>query len=114
LLYIKFVSYAFLRPIEVNRLKIGDINLIGRNIKFKAKNSPHKTKILPEILMNDLPDMTALDKELVLFTRDGIGGEWEANNESRRDYFPNCFFQFMCANLLHPLIDFFYPKEIKI
>lgn len=91
LLYIKFVSYAFLRPIEVNRLKIGDINLIGRNIKFKEKNSPHKTKILPEILMNELPDMTALDKELVLFTRDGIGGEWEANNQSRRDYFSKRF-----------------------
>ena len=91
MLYIKFVSYAFLRPIEVNRLKIGDINIIDNSIKFKAKNSPYKTKILPEILKDDLPDMTALDKELMLFTPFGIGGEWRANDDSRRDYFTNRF-----------------------
>ncbi len=27
LLYIKFISYNFLRPIEVSRLKVGDINI---------------------------------------------------------------------------------------
>jgi len=91
LLYIKFISYAFLRPIEVNRLKIGDINLIDNNIKVKVKSSPHKTKILAEILKDDLPDMTALDKELMLFTPIGIGGEWKANDDSRRDYFTNRF-----------------------
>lgn len=91
LLYIKFVSYAFLRPIEVNRLKIGDINLVENSIKFKAKNSPYKTKILVEMLKDDLPDMIALDKELLLFTPDGIGGEWEATAESRRDYFSKRF-----------------------
>ena len=91
LLYIKFVSYAFLRPIEVNRLKIGDINLIDNNIKFKAKNSPYKTKILVELLKDELPDMTAMDKELLLFTPEGIGGIWEANTESRRDYFSKRF-----------------------
>ena len=91
LLYIKFISYAFLRPIEVSRLKIGDINLIGKNIKFKAKNSPHKTKILPEILEDDLPDMKVLDKELALFTPEGIGGEWETTPENRRNYFTKRF-----------------------
>ena len=44
LLYIKFISYNFLRPIEVCRLKVGDINLEDKIITFKAKNSPLKTK----------------------------------------------------------------------
>ncbi len=50
LLYIKFISYNFLRPVEVCRLTIGDINLQDNTIRFKSKNNPHKTKIIPEIL----------------------------------------------------------------
>ena len=40
LLFIKFISYNFLRPIEVCRLQIRDINLVDKTISFKAKNSP--------------------------------------------------------------------------
>ena len=91
LLYIKFVSYNFLRPIEVSRLKIKDINLITKTIQFKAKNSPLKTKIIPKILLAELPDLSKLDKELLLFTRHKIGGEWEATENNRRDYFSKRF-----------------------
>ena len=58
LLYKKFISYNFLRPIEVCRLKIGDINLKDNTIQFKAKNSPLKTKIIPEMLIGDLPGLS--------------------------------------------------------
>ncbi len=91
LLYIKFVSYNFLRPVEVSRLKIKDINLVTKTIQFKAKNSPLKTKIIPKILLDDLPDLSKLDKELLLFTRHKIGGEWEATENNRRDYFSKRF-----------------------
>lgn len=91
LLYIKFVSYNFLRPVEVSRLKIKDINLLTKTIQFKAKNSPLKTKIIPKILLAELPDLSKLDKELLLFTRHKIGGEWEATENNRRDYFSKRF-----------------------
>jgi len=91
LLYIKFVSYNFLRPVEVSRLKIKDINLVTKTIQFKAKNSPLKTKIIPKILLAELPDLSKLDKELLLFTRHKIGGEWEATENNRRDYFSKRF-----------------------
>jgi integrase len=87
LLYIKFISYNLLRPIEVCRLKVGDINLKNKTVQFKAKNSPLKVKIIPEILMEDLPDLSKLDKNLILFTPDKIGGEWDATVDNRRDYF---------------------------
>lgn len=51
LLFIKFISYNFLRPIEVCRLKVGDIDLKTKTVKFKAKNSPIKTKIIPDLLI---------------------------------------------------------------
>lgn len=91
LLYIKFVSYGFLRPIEVCRLKVKDIKLKSKTVEFKAKNSPMKTKIIPEILWNDLPDLEKLDKEAVLFTPEKIGGEWDTEIGNRRDYFSKRF-----------------------
>lgn len=91
LLYIKFISYNLLRPIEVNRLRVGDLNLTNKTIQFKAKNSPLKTKIIPELLFNDLPDLSNTDKNLVLFTPDQIGGEWNATVDNRRDYFTKRF-----------------------
>jgi len=91
LLYIKFISYNLLRPIEVNRLKVGDLNLTSKTIQFKAKNSSLKTKIIPELLFNDLPDLSYMDKNLVLFTPDQIGGKWNATVDNRRDYFTKRF-----------------------
>jgi integrase len=87
LLYIQFISYNLLRPIEVCRLKIKDINLEEKLIQFKAKNSSLKTKRIPEILLSVLPDLSQLDGELFLFTPDKIGGEWDTIENNRRDYF---------------------------
>lgn len=91
MLYIKFISYNFLRPIEVCRLKVGDIDLKNKTIQFKAKNSPLKTKIIPEILLDELPDLTKLDKDQLLFTPNKLGGVWEATTGNRRDYFTKRF-----------------------
>jgi integrase len=91
LLFIKFVSYNFIRPIEVCRLRIKDINIDTKTVQFKAKNSPLKTKIIPSILFDELPDLSKLDKESLLFTPDKIGGYWEANENNRRDHFSKRF-----------------------
>ena len=87
LLYIKFISYNFLRPIEVSRLKVGDVNLNDKLLYVRAKNKPVKTKLLPQKLVDDLPDLSALDKDAFLFTKTGHGEPWDANEESRRDYY---------------------------
>ena len=91
LLYIKFVAYNLLRPIEVCRLKVGDLNLTTKIISFKAKNSPLKTKIIPELLIKDLPDLSKLNAKSLLFTPDKLGGEWDATVDNRRDYFTKQF-----------------------
>ena len=91
LLYIKFVSYNFLRPIEVNRLKVGDINLKNKTIQFKAKNSPLKTKIIPDLLIQDLPNLSKMNKGYYLFTPEEIGAEWNTFEDNRRDYFTKRF-----------------------
>lgn len=91
LLYIKFVSYNLLRPIEVCRLRIKNINLEQKTLQFQAKNKVLKTKIIPEILFNELPDLSKMEGELLLFTPDRIGGPWDTRLNNRRDYFSKRF-----------------------
>ncbi|TCK67237.1 site-specific recombinase XerD [Winogradskyella wandonensis] len=91
LLYVKFVAYNFLRPIEVCRLKVGDIDLKQRTVSFIAKNSPFKRKRIPDVLFEELPDLRQYDKDALLFTRYGIGQHWDSSLESRRGYFTKRF-----------------------
>ncbi|NQY07534.1 MAG: site-specific integrase [Flavobacteriaceae bacterium] len=91
LLFVKFVSYNFLRPIEVCRLRVEDIDVKDKKIYVKAKNSPVKIKIIPDILLNDLPDLSQLSKKYFLFTPSRIGGKWDIDETYKRDYFTKSF-----------------------
>ncbi len=92
LLFIKFISYNFLRPVEVCRLKIKDIDFRDKKLYVRAKNKLVKIKIIPEILINDLPDLSKLNPENYLFTPTGFGQIWETHDENnRRDYFSKRF-----------------------
>jgi integrase len=87
LLFVKFISYNFLRPIEVCRIKIKDINLEQKTITFKAKNKPRKIKIIPDLLFKELPDLSKFNQEEYLFGRKQIGVKWDATEENKRVYF---------------------------
>ncbi|MBD0825515.1 tyrosine-type recombinase/integrase [Aestuariibaculum marinum] len=92
LLFIKFIAYVFLRPKEVCRLKVGDIDFDENILKIKVKTKTLKTKIVPEILLKELEEvLEGLDKDSYLFTPKALGGEWEASLEARRDYFSKRF-----------------------
>ncbi|MCV9934152.1 tyrosine-type recombinase/integrase [Flavobacterium sp. LS1R47] len=91
LLFIQFVSFNHLRPIEVVRLRIKDINIKDRLIYVRAKNKPVKTKIIPEILLNELPELDKYDGESFLFTPKGIGFDWTTNETDKRGYFGDRF-----------------------
>ena len=80
-----------MRPIEVCRLKVNNINLHDKTIQFKAKNSLFKTKIIPQILWDDLPDLSKLSPGYILFTPEKIGAIWETNETNKRNYFSKRF-----------------------
>jgi integrase len=90
-LFVQFISYNFLRPVEVCRLKIGDIDLIDKKLYVKAKNKPVKIKIIPDILIKQLPNLSNLNKNDFLFTPNVIGGQWETKENNKRDYFTKQF-----------------------
>jgi integrase len=91
LLFIKFISYNFLRPVEVCRLKVGDLDIKDKKLYVRAKNKLVKIKIIPEILIKDLPDLSLMNKDDFLFTSTQIGGEWIATENNRRDHFSKRF-----------------------
>jgi integrase len=91
LLFVKFVSYNFLRPIEVCRLKIGDIDIQDKKLYVKAKNKPVKIKIIPEILLEELPDLSNFKPTSFLFGRFNIGEDWDANETNKRNEFSKRF-----------------------
>ncbi|TLF47121.1 tyrosine-type recombinase/integrase [Maribacter aurantiacus] len=90
-LFIQFISYNFLRPVEVCRLRIEDIDFKAKKLYLKTKNQKVKIKIIPEILFNNLPDLSQIDKSHFLFTPQAIGDIWGAEEGSRRDYFTKRF-----------------------
>tara|TARA_R110002020_G_scaffold328548_3_gene544477 strand:+ start:872 stop:2131 length:1260 start_codon:yes stop_codon:yes gene_type:complete len=86
LLVIKFVSYNFLRPIEVCRIKIKDINLKESLIYYQAKNKPLKTKRIPDILLKELKEMNlhTYNKDFYLITPSGVPNIWNSSDTQRR------------------------------
>lgn len=91
LLFIQFLSYNFLRPIEVCRLKIGDLDIEDKKLTVKAKNKVVKIKIIPDLLIELLPDLSEMDKNHFLFSFDGIGGAWDIDDNNKRDHFSKRF-----------------------
>ena len=90
LLMIKFVSYNFLRPIEVCRLQIKDINFEERQLVVNAKNQLQKTKIIPELLFKEIEHLKGTNPNYFLFAPQGVGS-WETNESNKRDYWSKRF-----------------------
>lgn len=87
LLYIQFIAYGIFRPLEVNRLKVGDIDLVNKKVEVKTKTRKRTIKPLPRILLDVLPDLSKLDPDNFLFTPKELGGVWDASEDNRRDHF---------------------------
>ncbi|MBU2973262.1 site-specific integrase [Zobellia sp. B3R18] len=90
-MFVQMVSYNMLRPIEICRLKVGDIDINDKKIYVKAKNKPVKIKIIPDIMLGQLPDLSQMDTEHALFTPQGFGGEWNLADNDKRNYFSKRF-----------------------
>ncbi|WP_300024307.1 site-specific integrase [uncultured Maribacter sp.] len=90
LLFIKLVSYNFLRPIEVCRIKVGDLNLEQNQLYVKAKNKVVKTKIIPNIILEELEKLDLNNAQDYLITPEGVG-PWATSEVNKRDYFSKRF-----------------------
>lgn len=91
--FIKFVFYGFLRPIEVVRLQIENIDLVNNIYRVETKREKFKTKTLEpqlkEIVLRLLK--TANSESGSLFTDKNIIYNWHFNEKQRYDHFNRRF-----------------------
>ena len=90
-LFIKFISYNFLRPLEVCRLKVKDIDIKNASLTIQTKNKTLKTQIIPKILLQDLYFLENKKPDNFLFTPFGFAQEWNVSEVGRRDYWTKRF-----------------------
>lgn len=84
--FVKLMSFCFLRPIEVCRLKVGDINFQEQLLYVRAKNKAVKVKIIPDILMPELEHLKQLPKGYYICSPSGAA-PWDTEEINKRDYF---------------------------
>lgn len=84
--YLQFVTYAFLRPIEVNRLKVGDIDIKNERISVKTKTSKRESLLIISKLQETIKAMNIENypKNYFLFTKDQRPNEWLTLREKQR------------------------------
>ena len=100
LMYIYFESYMFWRPIEIIRIKPENINLKERLISVEVKTKALKTKIIPEIIFNDLKEFI---KGKAGYIFEPENSNWENVGEiNRRDYYTKAFFKFRKKHGISP------------
>lgn len=90
LLFIKFISYNFLRPIEVCRLKVKNIHFKSSQLYVETKTQSMKVKLIPKILMDELYFLSHYNKEDYIFTPMGVNKSC-TSEVNRRDYWTKRF-----------------------
>jgi len=91
LIFIYMVSYMFIRPIEITRIKVIDIDFKNKLIKLNTKTKELKTKIIPDIIFNDLK--TFINGKKGFIFNDSSGSEIQ-----KRNYYTKRFLKFRLKN----------------
>ncbi len=86
-LFIKFIGYNFLRPKEVVRLKVGDIDMDNKLLSVFVKQGRYKTKRIPESIIEELSKYDLSKKDNLLFCLNSISGKWKRDEKGRRQYY---------------------------
>jgi integrase len=91
--FIQFISYGFLRNIEVCRLKVGDVDLNDRKIYVRTKTETQSIKPIIDKLYSILDKMNLKEysKDDFLLTRYNKPSKWNIKETSKTDYFSDQF-----------------------
>jgi integrase len=92
LMFIKFISFMFWRPIEILRIRVEDIDFNRNTISTESKTKSKKTKIIPHLLREELKQFTT-GKTGFLFKPDNVD-VWNLSEEDKRKYFTLRFSRF--------------------
>ncbi len=86
-LFVKFIGYNFLRPKEVVRLKVGDLDMENKLLSVFVKQGRYKTKRIPDDIIDDLSKYKLDKPDHYLFALNSISGKWDRDERGRREHF---------------------------
>ncbi|MCF2875451.1 MULTISPECIES: tyrosine-type recombinase/integrase [unclassified Tenacibaculum] len=92
--FIKVMWYSFLRPIEIIRLKVKNVDLINNTIEVESKTEDRTYIRLVKPLQKYFKEleMQNYTSDMLIYTRDNKIGYWETKKEkSREDWFGRKF-----------------------
>lgn len=91
--FIQFVIYTFLRPREIIRLTMEDINLREKYLQVETKTKRKQTKKLVGPIIDFLEgiDVNNLPSKANLFTKNGVIEVWDAKEKTKVDYYGHKF-----------------------
>ena len=93
LTFIRFVAFAFLRPVEVVRLTVGDIDLKNNRLSVKTKTETRATvRIIPQLAEEILKmQLEKYNKTDFVLTALDVPGSWTAKENTRTKIFSDRF-----------------------
>ncbi|WNM19294.1 tyrosine-type recombinase/integrase [Flavobacterium capsici] len=102
--FIMFVIYEFLRPVEIIRLKVENINLAEKTLYVETKTNRKKGKRLIDPIIDFLKGINIenLPQKAHIFTNTGNFEVWEALEKTKVDHFSNRFKKLKAALSLGP------------
>lgn len=91
--FIKFVIYTFLRPVEIVRLTVDNINLKEKylQVETKTKRKAIKKLVGPIIDFFEEINVSQLPSKANVFTNSGKVEVWTASEKTKVDHFGNKF-----------------------
>lgn len=86
-LFVKFIGYNFLRPKEIVRLKVSDIDLKNKTLQVFVKQGYVKTKRIPDDIISELSKYDLSNPDNLLFGCGEISAQWDREVTGRRQYY---------------------------
>lgn len=91
--YLKFVAYAFLRPVEICRIKVNDVHLDNNFLTVKTKTESIATVLMIPQLKESLnkKQIEAAGQDHYLISRNFKPGAWDAEEKTKTKFFSDRF-----------------------
>lgn len=86
-IFVKFIGFNFLRPVEIVRLKVKDLNMEEKTLQVLVKQGKVKTKRIPDQIIEDLSRYDLSEGDNFLFGLSGISQKWKRGEKGREEHF---------------------------
>lgn len=89
--YCIHVYYGLLRPVTINRIKVGDIDTKNKRFKTTDTKTGKFPKVMTKKLMEVYETLDLSDSDKLIFGKKELISEWDSGDNVRRSYYTKWF-----------------------